>query len=104
MNYLPAVLLFLGYSPSHVLYITNYFYKDLGLAFIHKNNFAKCMELIDQTKSLLKSLDLEIYLVREDILQSILIKWFTSYFCTILNGQEVSFFYSQILKYKLIFR
>lgn len=90
MNFLPAVLLYLNFSPSDSLFITAHFYNTVDLVKIHREEFEHCMNMIKLAKTLLKSLDLDIYLSREDILDSILIKWFTSFFCTLFNPQEVS--------------
>jgi hypothetical protein len=89
MNFLPGVLLYLNFSSSDALYITNHFYRKEELTNVYENQFSLCMELIQKTKDLIKALDLNIYLERIEFLDALLIRWFTSFFCTVLNASEV---------------
>ena len=96
MNFLPAVLLYLNFNPSDALYTTHYFFNKLEFTEIYRDDFRKCNELVQKTKDLLSNYDLEVYLGREDILEALLIKWFSTFFCTILSHEEVSLIISMI--------
>lgn len=93
MNFLPAILLFSNFSTEETLLTTDYFYNKLKLSDIYQHDFKLCLQLVKQTKELLReSNSLAKLLDREDILDSLLIKWFSGLFCGLMNPSEVRFF------------